>query len=52
VDEFVQSGLGVGDAPWPGDQENLPVFELLDIIYGLLEAGAVVEENAGSVEVS
>jgi hypothetical protein len=32
-------------------RRNLPVFELLDIIYGLLEAGAVVEQDTGSFKV-
>jgi hypothetical protein len=34
-----------------GDDEDLPVLELFDVVYRLLETGAVVEEGARSVEV-
>src|SRR5215210_517097 len=51
VDELVQGRLGVRDAPGLGDDEDLPVFELFDVVYRRLEAGAVIEEIARGVEV-
>ena len=34
-----------------GDQEHLPFFELLDVVYGRFEAGAIVEQEARGFEV-
>src|SRR5918998_4561169 len=51
VDELVQRGAGVGDAARVGDDEDLPVLELLDVVYRSLDAGPVVEEVTGGSEV-
>src|ERR687894_1148564 len=51
MDELVQGRLGVGDAPGMSDDEDLPVLELFNVVYRLFEAGAVVEEGAGGLEV-
>ena len=51
VDELVQGRVGLRDAPGVGDDEDLPVLELFDVVYRRFEAGAVVEEGPGGPEV-
>src|SRR4051812_521395 len=51
VHELVQRRFSIGDAGGLGDQEHLPFFELLDVVYGCFEAGAVVEQEARSFQV-
>src|SRR5215210_4572632 len=51
VHELVQGRIRVGDAPWLGDHEHLPVLKLLYVVYRLLEAWAVVEQEARGIEV-
>ncbi len=43
--------LRVRDATGVGDEQDLPVLLLFDVVYRLFQAGAVVEENAWGVEV-
>src|SRR5919107_5308702 len=51
VHKLVYGRSRVGDTPWLGDHEDLPVLELLYVVYGLLETGTVVEQEAGGIEV-
>src|SRR3712207_3194162 len=51
VDELVQGGVVIGDAPGVGDDEHLPVLQFFDVVYCLFEAGTVVEEDARCSEV-
>jgi hypothetical protein len=51
VHKLVYGRSRVGDTPWLGDHEDLPFLELLYVVYGLLETGTVVEQEAGSLEV-
>src|SRR5215204_5761001 len=51
VHEFVQGRVRVGDAPWLGDHEHLPVLQLLYVVYCPLETGTVVEQEARGIEV-
>src|SRR5215212_1900180 len=51
VHELVQGRFGVGDAGGFGDEEHLPVLELLYVVYHRFQAGTVIEQEAGGLEV-
>jgi hypothetical protein len=51
VDELVYGRFRIRDASWVGDEENLPVLLLFDVVYSFFESGTVIEEKACSVEV-
>src|SRR5215212_8570872 len=51
VHELVHGRISVGDTPWLCDHEHLPVLQLLYVVYRLLEARAIVEQETRGVEV-